>query len=97
MELKPEVRLFKSQAKMFVPHMDLDVSKKWFIDMHVYKDWFYKNGNLRKEDVQNMLKVVVDLVSEKLGIDDSVFWEARARKVQSDEQYMMITVGEFKV
>lgn len=81
-EMKPEVRAYKNQAKMYVPPFDTLKEDKVGISMAVAQDWFFKNGAMKKQDVQNMAKVLVDVVSEKMGFDDSQVWTFTLEKVQ---------------
>lgn len=85
-ELKPEVRLFKSQAKQYVPHLIVNSSDKLQMEVEVNQDWYYKNGKLKKQDIQNMGKCLVDLVSEKLGFEDSQIWDVTLSKKQVDSE-----------
>lgn len=81
-EMKPEVRAYKNQAKMYVPMFSTEKSDKVGISMSVAQDWFFKNGAIKKQDVQNMAKVLVDVVAEKMGFDDSQVWTFTLEKVQ---------------
>ena len=85
-ELKPEVRAYKSTAKMYVPPFDVTVTDKVGIKMDVSQDWFFKNGNMKKQDVQNMAKVLIDVIAEKMGFDDSQVWDFSLTKVQNTEK-----------
>ena len=60
--------------------------------LNVYTNWFYKNGNQKKSDIHNLIKVVVDALSERLGFDDSQVWSFVANKIQSTENYCWITL-----
>lgn len=83
-ELKPEVRLYKNNMKMYVPGWDVSKEDKVALDLEVVGDWYFKNGNYRKADVQNVGKVVIDLICEKQGWDDSQVWSFSARKSHSE-------------
>ena len=65
--LKPEVRRYRSDMKMFVPMPSINDWEYTELEFTVCADWFYKNGKLRKIDIQNLLKVLVDLIAEKQG------------------------------
>lgn len=73
-ELKPEVRLFKTKAKVYIPLLSPNSESHLFkLDMVFYYDFFFKNGKLRKVDSQNLMKVLIDAVAEKNGIGDEYF------------------------
>lgn len=80
-ELKPEVRLFKTKAKEYVPMLKPHEDSFLFrLDAVFHYNFLFKNGKMRKVDTQNLMKVLIDAVAEKNGIDDSYFkfgsWES---------------------
>lgn len=84
--MKPEVRMYKTTMKLYVPGWDVAVTDKVEAEFEVVDNWMYKNGNFRKLDVQNLVKVLVDLVAEKQGWCDSQIWKFSASKRQSDTE-----------
>lgn len=86
-ELKPEVRLYKNNMKMYVPSWNVEPMDKVMVELEVVEQWFFKNGKFRKADVQNVGKVLIDLISEKQGWDDSQVWGFLAKKVQSETEH----------
>lgn len=93
-ELKPDVRLFKTKAKEYVPQFQVNSGDKVKLSMIVHCNCFYKNTNLKRFDVSNMVKVIQDLVCEKLGFDDAQVWETFARKVDSKEEEKAVVTLE---
>lgn len=92
----PEARAYKTQMKVFVPVFK--VSEKDFIrlDFTVAQDWFYKNGKVKRQDAQNMGKVLVDLIAEKQGWQDERVWEFSIKKVQ-DTSNSYVSVNEYTI
>lgn len=93
-ELKPEVRLWKTQAKELIPlWKDLKDTKSLLsVELDFYGAWWHANGNLKKTDVQNMVKVTLDALAEKNGFDDSRVFECVERKRASLKEYVEGTV-----
>lgn len=85
-ELKPEVRLYKNNMKMYVPSWDLKPEEKVQAELEVVQQWHFKNGNFKKADVQNVVKVILDLICERQGWDDSQVWSFMAKKKQSETE-----------
>lgn len=81
-EMKPEVRSYKTCMKMYVPKFEVGELDKVSITMTVSQDWFYKNEGMKKQDIQNMVKVLIDLIAEKQGWDDKHVWEFTVKKFQ---------------
>lgn len=80
-EMKPEVRLWKSQAKEYIPRLTpLTDSHLFSLDVVFHYDFFYKNGKVKKFDSQNLLKVLCDAIAEKCGFADELVkfgsWES---------------------
>lgn len=96
-EMKPEVRLWKTRAKMLIPAWkpkNLNETGFLYFKMDLYTQLYAKDGvKVLKFDVQNMLKVCIDAVCEKIGIDDKFITECNVRKIQSDSEYVEVEVG----
>ena len=96
-ELKPEVRLWKTQAKELIPlWKELKDSKSLLsVELNFHGAWWHANGNLKKTDVQNMVKVTLDALAEKNGFDDSRVFECVERKRASLKEYVEGVVKYF--
>lgn len=95
-ELKPEIRLWKTQAKQYVPvWKQLGENKlPWlYFKADIYTQLYFKNGNVRKLDLQNLEKCLIDAVCEKLGIGDEYIKEKQASKIDSDKDKIEIEIG----
>lgn len=65
-----------------------------WISLTFHGDWLTQKGKVKKVDLSNLEKVVIDTVAEKLGFDDSIIFEKRlTKKVQSEEQKVEIELG----
>jgi len=72
-EMKGEVRLWKTEAKTYIPKMTvLQESYLFQLNVIFYYDFFFKNGKIRKFDSQNLMKVLCDAVAEKSGFADEL-------------------------
>ena len=85
--LKPEVLFYKSKGKMYIPRWDAPANvflnqAKLVIRIFIHADWYHKNGEFRTIDSNNMLKVIKDMISERLGFNDKCFWQEWTEKVQ---------------
>ena len=95
-EMKPDVRRYKTEMKVYVPAFPVEKNAVISLEFEIVQEWICKNGNWKKQDVQNMLKVLIDLVAEKQGWDDSQVWYVNARKIESKTE-MYVRVKESKV
>jgi Holliday junction resolvase RusA-like endonuclease len=86
--LTQEARMFKQKVKMVMPPFEFTPQALFDIEINYYHDWYYKNGKVRRLDVQNLDKLLIDAVFEKLGTDDSRLWSVTLRKLQKDDAPM---------
>src|SRR5688572_13939662 len=95
-ELKPEIRLWKTQVKQFVPAWKTDKTGYIYFNADVYTETLFKNGNVRKLDLQNMEKALIDAICEKLGLSDEFIFQKFTRKIQSEKDRIEIEIGFLK-
>lgn len=70
-ELKPEVRRWRSDAKEYVPRVRWSSESSIIrVDIVVYYRLMTAAGKLREFDTQNLLKPLIDLIAEKQGWND---------------------------
>jgi|SRR3990167_480950 len=74
-QMKPAVAFWKSKAKEYVPRHTIRDGTMVALSLTFSGGWYYKNGKLKREDLPNLLKVVVDAVAEKGGWDDKLIRE----------------------
>jgi len=63
--------------------------------VEIYENWFTKKGAVKKKDVANREKFLIDSVFNALGLDDCFIFEHVMRKMQSDEEKAVIMVLPF--
>ena len=83
--LTDEARLFKQRVKMSMPSIKVDKDVLFNVRITYCANWYYKNGRLRRIDIQNMDKLLIDAMFEKIGIDDSHLWILEQNKRQDVE------------
>lgn len=92
--LKKEVKVFRYRVKCAVPHATVPHDKELYIIINYHsKGWYTKDGKVKNKDVQNIDKAIIDAVAEKLGVRDCNFFYVTRRKVVSEEEKMVITIG----
>ena len=82
--LNPKAALFKSQAKMCMPPKPrwMKADTKLELLLVMFTNLYYKNGHVKKFDLQNLEKILIDAVAEKYGHDDCYVWKKIAKKSQ---------------
>ena len=90
--LTPEARKFKDKIKLHMPKFVIEDKDelKMKVDIEYYQSWYFKNGRQRKKDIQNLDKLIIDAVFERLGIDDCKIWTNSNYKIDSEDCYVKI-------
>ena len=61
-----------------------------------YSNWRNKNGTVKRKDVCNFEKTLSDELSNLIPwLEDENFWDVRMEKIQSDEEYVDITITKY--
>ena len=89
-ELKPEARLWKSNAKECIPKWKVAEGARIKVSLEFCGAWYSKEGKMIKKDVTNREKLVLDAVCEKQGWDDSQVWERCVSKQVSLKEYVSV-------
>jgi Holliday junction resolvase RusA-like endonuclease len=88
--LTPEAHAFKNRVKMSIPPCEFKSTDKFSIEIEYHSNFVCKNGSNRKIDLQNLDKLLIDALFEKIGLDDSSIWEMKAWKVQSEKDKTVV-------
>lgn len=62
--------------------------------VEVHEDWFCKNGSVKKKDISNREKFLIDSIFDALGLDDKFIFEHQMKKIQSTEEKAVISIEE---
>lgn len=97
-EMKPDVRLWKTQAKEYVPRIEAkDETEFFMIDAVFCYPFFYKNGKVKKLDTQNLLKVMIDAIAEKVGFNDTLVKFGSWQSYHDEDERVYVTVKQIKL
>lgn len=95
--LKPEVRLWKTKAKEYVPVFEVPVNQPIYINWTAVRSWRYQSGAAKRFDITNLQKVLMDAISEKIGVDDCLIWDSRCTKQHSEkDEFVEVEMGVYK-
>lgn len=96
--LSQKGRNYKTKVKLNTPRWELPDRPLIFnIYTKYYSNWYYKNGKVKKVDVQNMDRLLIDAVFSTMGRDDSFLWKVTNEKVQSDEERTVVKMEAYEV
>lgn len=52
----------------------------------IYEDWYCKNGSVKKKDIANREKFLIDSVFDALDLDDKFIFEHKMIKIQNTKE-----------
>jgi len=90
--LTEEAKKFKTDAKLFMPPMEIPEQVKVDFDVELHGNWYTKKGRFKIKDGQNMMKALIDAIAEKAGCNDCCLWNWAGHKIQSKEECMRISI-----
>ena len=90
--LSLEARVFKQRVKMCMPYADFTTANTYKVEIEYHGNFKYKNGKNRRLDLQNMDKLLIDAIFDKLGADDSYLWQLQECKIQDDNDYTVVNI-----
>lgn len=66
--------------------------RKLRVNVEVHENWQTKKGDVKKIDLLNREKFLVDSIFLGLGLDDKFIFEHTMKKIQSDEEKSVIKI-----
>ena len=83
--LSKEAKDFKKLVSLLIPPMTLPntPNTKYKLTITIVNNWYTKKGTIRRHDIQNLDKLLVDCIAQRLGFDDSQIFEEHLIKEQS--------------
>lgn len=87
MFLKQEGRRFKDNAKMFMPKIEMPEAPV-VLELRIVMShsWICKNGNIKRFDIQNLEKILIDAIAERYGFGDERIWKKECAKEVGDDR-----------
>ena len=93
----PEAKKIKKEIEEIVkPILNLSGKENFLqklkVRVAIHENWYCKNGSVKRKDVANREKFLIDSVFEALDIDDKMIFEHTMSKVQSNEEFALIKI-----
>ena len=84
--IKPEGKEIREYIKNCIKEQSNGIAfnDKLSVTIQIYENWLTKDGNVKKKDLDNRCKFLLDSIFEPLNIDDKFIWELKMIKVQSE-------------
>lgn len=95
-DLKDEiVRQIDIQLKELSYWRDDWVDKLLKVRIEIHEDWWTKKNTVKKKDIANKEKFVIDTVFAALGIDDSFIWEITLVKFEDENEFTEVFIEQY--
>lgn len=62
------------------------------VSVEIYENWYCTDGVVKKKDIANREKFLIDSVFEALNIDDKYIFENTFKKINSNVERAVITI-----
>lgn len=94
--LTKEARTYRLLVKIACPPVTIPPKAllALHVDIHSAK-WFTKKGTVRRIDLPNLDKLLIDAIAEKMGFDDSTIWDSHFRKVEDTTEYTLVRLSKY--
>jgi len=90
-ELKEEIKLIVYNSLPFVCRNLNDGLK---VEVEIHENWLTKKGEIKKKDISNREKFLIDSIFDALNIDDKFIFEQTMKKVQSEKEFAIIKIQD---
>lgn len=65
------------------------------VEVEIHENWWTKDGkNVKKKDISNREKFLIDSIFDALDTDDRFIFEHTMRKVQSKEEFAVVRIKQ---
>ena len=96
--LRPEAKKLREEIKEICHNFNSEKlnEKKLKVITEIYEDWLTKKGLIKRVDVSNREKFLIDSVFDAINIDDKFIFEHTMKKVQSDQEFAIVKIEVFE-
>lgn len=97
--LKPEAKKLREEIIEIVKNSPKDnifyPPVKLKVTVEIHENWLTKKNTVKKKDVANREKFLIDSIFTGLGADDSYIFEHSMKKIQSIEEFAIVRIEEY--
>lgn len=62
----------------------------------IHEDWYTKKGDIKKKDISNREKFLIDSIFQSLNIDDKYIFEHTMKKVQDSREFVVVYIYPYE-
>ena len=83
-------KIINDSSMHLVPKKDAKLK----VLVEVHENWLTKVGTIRKKDLMNREKFLIDSVFGTLNTDDKFIYELTMKKIQSEKEFTVVVIEE---
>ncbi len=68
------------------------IGKNLKVTIEVHEDWYCKNGSVKRKDIANREKFLVDAVFDRLTLEDKFIFDHQMKKIQDKEEFAIVKI-----
>jgi len=96
MYLTKDAREWKKRVKLSTPDFEIAPGALLSIYVEVHSDhWYTKEGKVRRIDLPNLDKLLIDAIANRLGFDDSIIFDSHFKKVVDNSEYTLVKLSTY--
>ena len=100
---KGNIKIMKTEAKelrekikkeviKYLPFVCPNLNDGLKVAVEIHENWLTKNGEVKRKDIANREKFLVDSIFGALGIDDKFIFEHNMKKVQDNQEFAIVKI-----
>ena len=99
--MKSEAKEIREDIERIIKTKEYSEERKYFKDkklaviIEIYENWFNKDGTIKKKDIQNREKFLIDSVFKALNLDDKQIFDCRFIKRNSNKEQSIVLIREY--
>jgi len=93
--LKPEAKELRKKISKIVQNRKKGIikdSNNLTVEVIIYENWYNQDGSVKRKDISNREKFLIDSIFNELEIDDKGIFKHTMIKKQSDKDYAVVTI-----
>lgn len=92
--LKPEARVLREKIKeiIYKQNDDLVIGGRLSINIKIHENWLNKDRSIKRKDISNREKFLVDSIFEDLNVDDKQIFKHTMQKIQDIKEFAEVEI-----
>lgn len=94
--MKTDAKILRDEINDIVKdiEIDFDITKELKVEVFIYEDWYNQDNSVKKKDIQNREKFLIDSIFKSLNIDDKMIFDCRFVKINSNEEKVIVNIEQ---